>query len=190
MKRDLRVQRDYPHPPELVWRALTEPALIARWLMDNDFSPEVGHRFILRTDPAPGFDGIVHCEVLDLEAPRRMRWSWRGGPIDTVVTFTLSETWTPRGTGTRLLVEHTGFQGLPAVLVSFILGSGNGNIYGKLLPALLDELASHTDAASSTLTSAPVGSCDSERGLWWWLAKAFSPILRRAPAARPAPPRD
>lgn len=71
MKRDLRVQRDYPHPPELVWRALTEPALISRWLMDNDFSPELGHRFTLRTDPAPGFDGIVHCEVLDLEAPRR-----------------------------------------------------------------------------------------------------------------------
>ncbi|XXT16747.1 SRPBCC domain-containing protein [Sorangium sp. So ce429] len=59
MRRDLRIAREYPHPPELVWRALTEPALIAEWLMQNDLRLELGHRFTLRTDPAPGLDGVV-----------------------------------------------------------------------------------------------------------------------------------
>ncbi|WP_438023664.1 SRPBCC family protein [Sorangium sp. So ce233] len=83
MRRDLRIAREYPHPPELVWRALTEPALIAEWLMQNDFRPELGHRFTLRTDPGPGFDGVVRCEVLELDPPTKMRWSWRVEPTES-----------------------------------------------------------------------------------------------------------
>ncbi len=93
------------HPPAKVWRALTDADRIARWLMPNDFLPVVGHRFTFRTEARPGFDGIVRCEVLELEPERRMRWSWRGGTLDSTVTWTL----TPEGHGTRLFLRHEGF---------------------------------------------------------------------------------
>ncbi|RLP88196.1 SRPBCC domain-containing protein [Micromonospora sp. BL4] len=101
----IRVDQFLPHPPAKVWRALTDPDLIARWLMQTDFVPVVGHRFTFRTDPRPGFDGIVRCEVLDLDPQRLLRWSWRGGSLDTVVTWTLLA----EGRGTRLFLEHSGF---------------------------------------------------------------------------------
>ena len=59
MKRDVHLVRDYPYPPAAVWEALTARALLAQWMMENDFEPRVGHRFTMKTDPAPGFDGIV-----------------------------------------------------------------------------------------------------------------------------------
>ena len=56
-------ERLMPHPPEKVWRALTQPALIAQWLMQNDFKPEVGHRFTFRAKPQPGWTGVTNCEA-------------------------------------------------------------------------------------------------------------------------------
>jgi len=138
MARDLRFDMRYPYPPQLVWEAITDPEAIREWLMENDFVPRVGHRFTFRTKPAPGFDGIVHCEVLEVEPPRRLRYSWRGGPIDTTVTFTL----VPDGGGTRLQLDHAGFRGAQALLVSFILESGwKSSILAKGLPRVLDRLA-------------------------------------------------
>jgi len=90
-----------------------------------------------RTDPAPGFDGIVHCEVLELEAPSRFALSWRGGPLDTVLRIDLE----PVGDrATRLRLAHTGFDGLRDALVARILGRGTRRIYGRLLPAYLDRI--------------------------------------------------
>lgn len=82
-RRAIRVSREYAVSPERLWRAISERDQIARWLMPNDFEPRVGHRFTMKSDPAPGFDGRVECEVLALEPPTRMIWGWRGGPIDT-----------------------------------------------------------------------------------------------------------
>jgi uncharacterized protein YndB with AHSA1/START domain len=105
--RTVRVDEFLPHKPARVWKALTDPVLLAKWLMPNDFRPVVGHRFTFRTDPRPnvGFDGIIHCEVLAAEPERLLRFSWRGGPLDTTVTWTLS----PEGRGTRLFLAHDGF---------------------------------------------------------------------------------
>ncbi len=105
--RTILVDYDFPYPPEKVWRVLTESDLIGRWLMPNDFVARVGHRFTFRTDPMPkfDFDGIIHCEVLEVEPPRRLRYSWRGGNLDTIVTWTL----TPVATGTLLELKHAGF---------------------------------------------------------------------------------
>lgn len=96
-----------PHPPEQVWRALTDPELLASWLMPNDFQARVGHRFTFRTDPVPahGFDGIVHCEVIELVPAQRLCIRWAGGGIDTTVRWELF----PEGAGTRLLLSHEGF---------------------------------------------------------------------------------
>jgi len=171
MKRETRVTRTYPHPPELVWRALTDPALISEWLMQTDFQPQVGHRFTLRTDPGPGFDGVVQCEVLESEPIHRMRWSWRGGPIDTIVAFELEPVALSDAAATRLHVHQSGFEGLPAVLVSYILGSGNRSIYGERLPRVLDRLAGRTtDPAPAPHMWGP----------WRLLTAIFAPILRRS----------
>jgi uncharacterized protein YndB with AHSA1/START domain len=109
------VEYQIKRPPAAVWRALTEPQLLARWLMENDIRAEVGHRFTFRAPPIPGWDGVVQCQVLEVDAPRRLRYSWRGGSddlqgygtrIDTIVTWTLSPT---EGEGTLLRLEHAGF---------------------------------------------------------------------------------
>lgn len=96
-----------PFTPEQVWRALTEEEALGRWLMPNDFAPRVGHRFTFRTEPVPPyFDGVVNCVVLTVDPPTRLAYSWSGGPLnDTRLTFTL----TPEGDGTRLRLEHAGF---------------------------------------------------------------------------------
>jgi uncharacterized protein YndB with AHSA1/START domain len=109
---------DLPYPPEKVWRALTDPVLLASWLMANDMRPLVGHRFTFKAEPTPWWDGIVNCEVLEIDPHKRLRHSWRSGPessrLDTVVTWTLTPT--PSG-GTRIALEHSGF--LPANAFAF-----------------------------------------------------------------------
>lgn len=116
--KSISMEYDLPHPPEKVWRALTEPKLLAAWLMVTDLRPLVGNSFTFKADPTPWWDGIVHCEVLELDLHKRLRYSWRSGPessrLDTVVTWTLTPT--PSG-GTRLALEHSGF--LPADAFAF-----------------------------------------------------------------------
>lgn len=140
----LRFERWYPHPPARVWQSLTDRELLARWLMPNDFSPQIGHRFTFQTDPAPGFDGIVHCEVLELEPLRRLVFSWKGGPLDTIVRFEIE----PERDGTRLRMEQTGFRGVKAWLVSQLLKGGFRAMYTRKLPAVLDALAADEGGAS------------------------------------------
>ena len=96
-----------PHPPEKVWAAIANRASMEKWLMPNDFEPRVGHRFTFRTQPNPqaGFDGIVHCEVLECAPPSQLAYSWAGGGIDTRVSYRLE----PDGGGTRVFFEQSGF---------------------------------------------------------------------------------
>ena len=102
------VERELPHPPEKLWRALTQPHLIEEWLMKNDFKPVVGHSFNLRGD----WGGVLDCEVLAIEPNKVLSYTWNFRHDDaafnlrSVVTFTL----TPTSKGTRLRVEQSGFQ--------------------------------------------------------------------------------
>jgi uncharacterized protein YndB with AHSA1/START domain len=106
--RSVVVERDMPHPPERIWRALTQPHLIAEWLMKNDFKLAVGHRFNLRGD----WGGVLDCEVLAIEPNKTLSYTWNFAHDDaaynlmSVVTFTL----TPTSTGTRLRMEQSGFR--------------------------------------------------------------------------------
>ena len=99
--RSVVVEREIPHPPEKVWRALTQPHLISEWLMKNDFRPAVGHRFSLRGE----WGGVLDCEVLAIEPHTTLSYTWNFAHDDaafnlnSVVTFTL----TPTSTGTRTL---------------------------------------------------------------------------------------
>jgi uncharacterized protein YndB with AHSA1/START domain len=99
--RTITIERELAHPPEKVWRALTEPHLLAEWLMQNDFVPVVGRRFHLTSDW-----GGIDCDVLTLEPERTLRYTWVSSGLDSVVTWTL----TPTPTGTHLRVEQTGFR--------------------------------------------------------------------------------
>lgn len=106
--RSVVVERDIAHPPEKLWRALTQPHLIEEWLMKNDFKPVVGHSFNLRGD----WGGVLDCKVLAVEPNKTLSYTWNfANPdpafnIESVVTFTL----TPTATGTHLRVEQSGFQ--------------------------------------------------------------------------------
>jgi uncharacterized protein YndB with AHSA1/START domain len=105
--RSVVVEREIPHPPEKIWRALTQPHLIEEWLMKNDFKPVVDHRFDLRADW-----GAIDCQVLAVEPHKTLSYTWNatrdGAAIDlkSVVTWTL----TPTSTGTRLRMEQSGFR--------------------------------------------------------------------------------
>ena len=106
--RSVVIERELPHPAEKVWRALTQGALMEEWLMKNDFSPVVGHRFNLRGD----WGGVLDCEVLAIEPHRTLSYSWdfkhddAAFDLTSVVTFTL----TPTSTGTHLRMEQAGFR--------------------------------------------------------------------------------
>lgn len=100
------LEREMPHPPEKIWRALTEGALMEEWLMTNDFQPVVGHRFQFRATPAPNWNGIIDCEVLVVEPHTRLSYTWGAMGTGTVVAWTL----TPTEGGTRLRMEQSGFR--------------------------------------------------------------------------------
>jgi uncharacterized protein YndB with AHSA1/START domain len=104
--RSLVIEREMPHPPEKIWRALTQGALIEEWLMKNDFQPAVGHRFSFRSTPVPGWDGVINSEVLVIEPNARLSYSW--GTMGTISTVTW--TLTPTKAGTHLRMEQTGFR--------------------------------------------------------------------------------
>lgn len=104
--RSVIVEREFPHPPEKVWRALTESDLIEQWMMKNDFQPVAGHSFTLRRDPVPNWNGVIECRVIAVEPCRTLAYAWGALGLDSVVTWTL----TPTDGGTHLRVEHSGFR--------------------------------------------------------------------------------
>ncbi|WP_309645946.1 SRPBCC domain-containing protein [Phenylobacterium sp.] len=114
--REIVVDEVFPHTPEVVWRAITLPGMMSRWLKMEPvgFAPTVGTRFTYRTTPAGAWDGVIHCEVLEATAPERLVYSWKGGHdgnvgygsrLDTVVTFIISAV----EKGARLRLIHAGF---------------------------------------------------------------------------------
>ncbi|MGE0712120.1 MAG: SRPBCC domain-containing protein [Planctomycetota bacterium] len=111
--RVLVIERTLPHPPEKVWRALTEGALLEEWLMRGDFQPVVGHSFTFHTTPRPPhFDGVIACRVLEVVPLARLTYTWSAVGVDTVVSYTL----TPVAAGTLLRLEQ---QGLPSKEANF-----------------------------------------------------------------------
>jgi uncharacterized protein YndB with AHSA1/START domain len=99
--RSVIVEREISCPPEKIWRALTQPHLIAEWLMNNDFQPVVGHSFSLRADW-----GAVDCQVRAVEPNKSLSYTWDALGLESVVTWTL----TPTEAGTHLRMEQAGFR--------------------------------------------------------------------------------
>ncbi|HUY26853.1 MAG TPA: SRPBCC domain-containing protein [Candidatus Binataceae bacterium] len=112
---DIVVEEVFPHAPETIWKTLTTGELMDRWLMKSTgFEPVKGTRFTLQTTSAGAWDGVIHCEVLEVIRNERLTYSWQGGHegnlqygsrLDTIVTLTLARV----DGGTRLRLVHSGF---------------------------------------------------------------------------------
>jgi len=136
MKRNIRLQRFYPHPQALVWKAITTAGLMKQWMqMENDFKPVVGHQFELR-DISGNWDGILYCEVILVDPPSQLAYEFKGGVMKnkTIVTITLI----PEANGTRLKLDHTGWTGLTDIAISGIIGLGWRRMFGLLSNLLQD----------------------------------------------------
>ena len=137
--RQIVVEKIFAHAPEKVWTALTTAELMGRWLRmpNKGFAPVKGNRFTYQTTPAGSWDGVIHCEVLEVKPNERLVYSWKGGhdanvgygaPLDTVVTFTLAKV----EEGTRLSLVHSGFV-LPRTETAF---KGMGDGWQKVVPTI------------------------------------------------------
>jgi|SRR5579863_2010436 len=104
--RSVVIEREMPHPPEKIWRALTEGGLIKDWLMENDFQPILGHTFKFLATPVPNWNGIIEGRVVVVEANRVLSYTWGTLGMESVVAWTL----TPTETGTLVRMEHSGFR--------------------------------------------------------------------------------
>jgi uncharacterized protein YndB with AHSA1/START domain len=99
--RTVIVEREFAHPPAKLWRALTQPHLVAEWLMAGEVATTPGHRFSFGAEW-----GTVDCEVVEVEPERMLSYTWAGQGLESVVTWTL----TPTAAGTHLRMEQTGFR--------------------------------------------------------------------------------
>lgn len=131
----IHLSREYDASVEDLWDLVATRDGLASWLMANDFEPVAGHSFTFTTKPQPPFfDGVIGSRVLRIERPRLLELSWVGGPVDTVVTFALTELGPER---TRLDLTHAGFAGLRARAVQQILGLGWRGLLRKEIPRRL-----------------------------------------------------
>lgn len=136
--RSVIVEREFPHPPERVWRALTQPHLIEQWLMKNNFRPVLDHRFELAFEW-----GAVECRVREIEPLSTLSYTWTSGELDSVVTWTLE----PTPAGTRLRMEQTGFpDGAPRYLKGATAG------WPRFLDAMEDTLERMDESAHPAAT--------------------------------------
>ena len=139
------VVREYKQSRSVVWRALTDPGLVPLWTSTGQggkpegFNTEVGTKFRYIGKPFPGWDGIVRCQVLEVDEPRLLRYDWRNKDSDdpTFVTNLLDEL--PMG-GTRLTWEHTGFHGVEGIFMSRLLARVRRKMLTDGLPAALAQL--------------------------------------------------
>ena len=155
--------REYAVPVAHVWRALTDPDLVARWTVTGrggrpvDFAPVVGTKFRFVGRPTPGWNGVVDCEVVEVCEPSLLSFTWVGGAGDdvTVVTCTLETI----PTGTRLRWQHTGFRGVGGFVIAKILGAVRKRMLDAGLPPVLQQLAAPENEAAEGEAAPRAAKC-------------------------------
>ncbi|WP_412777831.1 SRPBCC family protein [Thalassospira lucentensis] len=121
--RSVVVERELAYPPEKIWRALTQPHLIAEWLLQNDFTPVLNHKFKLNASW-----GEIDCQVLTIEPEKTLTYTWQADGLESVVKWTLS----PSASGTLLRMEQTGFNPEKQKLAYFGARSGWPRFFDQL----------------------------------------------------------
>jgi len=136
MRRDLTVETDLPYSIGQVWAALTDPEALSEWVMPVEgFAPEPGRKFRFKAKPMPGWDGLINCEVLEVDPPQRMVIRWQGSKMRTPTTLTWKLTETPEGT--RFRIDHRGFSGPMAAISALMHKGGWRRMASRRLPARL-----------------------------------------------------
>jgi uncharacterized protein YndB with AHSA1/START domain len=163
---EVRAQVDLDHPVELVWRALTEPPLLARWFVEADIRPRAGAAFRLRAPAGQaalaGFDPMTLAEVTAVDAPRELVMRWRSDQMQTLVTWSLE----PRSGGCRLTVTQVGFLGVRGTERRAALKATYERLYGERLPAVLAELAGGPPASLPPLAPPVARTSRVRNGRW------------------------
>jgi uncharacterized protein YndB with AHSA1/START domain len=143
--RAIVVEEIVPHTPETVWRVLTTPELVNRWMMKNNFTPGLGQKFTMHARPMGDWDGTVACEITAFDPPTLLGYTWVGGSVanashgsalDSTVTWTL----TPVSGGTKVRMVHDGFRS-PQNDAGFDAMSGGWNTIVQRISAIASELA-------------------------------------------------
>ena len=145
MSRGIRKELFYPHPPEDVWAAITDPRAIAEWMMPNTFKPVLGHKFQFKTDPLPFCEDHIECEVVEFDPPRRLAYTWlivwrtqaRRKAEPMLVSWTLS----PQDGGTRLVFDQSPYRGPYAWWTRFSMNMGWGMMHKRLLRRVLTHVS-------------------------------------------------
>jgi uncharacterized protein YndB with AHSA1/START domain len=166
MKRTIRIKRQFQYPLEVVWQAISNPVSLGEWFMPNDFKPELNFEFTFRKPPQKGWDGITWCKVTEYVPLHLVAYTYRGKAsgektlacagiksetgdkvvkgifteLDTVLKFTLS----PSGSGTEMILEHSGFKGFKLVIVSMVMGMGWKKLVDSKLPQALEKISNQS----------------------------------------------
>lgn len=138
MAQEIKISRFYPYSADKVWLALTDPQAMNTWLMPvEDFQLKLNQKFRFKTKPSPGFDGIVHCQILEVDEPKAITYSWLGGSMKepTIVKWKLKSI----EDGTVVNLRHTGFVGVDGWMIKQILTFGWRKITRKKLSAYLKQ---------------------------------------------------
>ena len=139
---DIIHERNFAFSIDKVWLALTDPSALEEWLMPSDFKPIVGHKFQFRTKPHAGHNGLIDCEILEVDHPHRLSYSWKTSNMQNPTTVTFILTPTPDG-GTRLRLEHRGFEGASGELLQPLFKNGWAHKFDQQLEPVITRLT-HT----------------------------------------------
>jgi len=120
MEKEIKQMWHFRQSPQEIWEYLTRPELMEQWLMKSDFQPIVGHkfRFTFVSKPESNYEGIVHCEVLEVKPFTKLSYTWNGRTLDKNREYNSTVVWTliPKDNGTELLLQHNGFEVLEDIL--------------------------------------------------------------------------
>lgn len=136
MSKAIEISRFYPYSSDKIWAALTDPEALSEWLMPvEDFQLKLHQKFRFKTKPSPGFDGIVHCQIIEVDAPKTLVYHWQGGGMKqpTIVRWQLKSI----EDGTVVKLHHSGFMGIDGWIIKKILTFGWRKITRKKLVAFL-----------------------------------------------------
>jgi uncharacterized protein YndB with AHSA1/START domain len=167
--RTIKLKTVLPYPQETVWKALTDAELLGSWFMENNIEPVTGHYFTFRMKPQKGWDGITHCEIIAIEPPKHIAYTYRGeatgekalacagvhsdtadkltkgifAKLDTTLSFSLE----PTCGGTILHLKHSGYKGLKLVIISLIMQMGWKKQLNRKLPKVLKRMSEELGSA-------------------------------------------